>query len=149
MKLARLACLALALAASSQSATRIDDPVQFVTGVYSRLMADGSYIPPEDIYTTRLSELFRQDKKRAKGEVGCLDFDFWVNGQDWMITNLKVTKEIPGPDRQIVSARFLNLKTPEEIHFEFQRVAGRWRLDEVRSVKAERWVLSQILKCTP
>lgn len=152
MKIARLASIALALSAVCQSAvtvTRINDPMQFVTGVYRRLMINKSYDPPEDIYTPRLSELFRQDRVRSKGEVGCLEFVFWVNGQDWMITNLKITKESPAPDRQIVIARFVNLKTPEEIHLEYQRVGGRWLLDEARSVQSERWVLSQILKCAP
>src|SRR4051812_9893051 len=77
------------------AATRIDDPKDFVSDVYRRFVAaestHSSYKPPEDIYTARLGKLLREDRQKAKGEVGCLDFVFWVNGQDWKITNVNVT----------------------------------------------------------
>jgi hypothetical protein len=69
----------------------ISDPASFVTGVYQHYVkaqsAHADYTPPESIFTARLSKLIRDDRKRAKGELGCLDFDFWVNGQDWTLTN--------------------------------------------------------------
>jgi hypothetical protein len=131
--------------------SRISDPVSFVAEVYRHFVesesAGYSYAPPEDIYTAGLGKLFRDDEKRAKGEVGCLDFVFWVNGQDWTLTNLSVTGGAAGPDRKTVIARFVNLGTPQEIHFDFRRVAGRWLLDDVHSMKDPRWTLSEILKC--
>jgi hypothetical protein len=135
------------------AATRIDEPKNFVTEVYRRLIAAESgarsYFPPDDIYTPRLEKLLRDDRRKAKGEVGCLDFEFWVNGQDYKLTNLAITSTVQGPDRNTVIAKFQNLGTPEEIHFDFRRNAGRWRLDDVQSVLGERWILSEILKCTP
>ena len=57
-------------------------PETFVTDVYRRLIAtrpgDSSYTPPDDIYSARLAKLFRDNRRKAKGEVGCLDFFFWV-----------------------------------------------------------------------
>lgn len=136
-----------ALAAPS----KIVDPVMFVAQVLRHFVAaqstSNSYQPPEDIYTPRLGKLIRDDKKQAKGEVGCLDFVFWVNGQDWTITKLDVTGGSASEDRKIVIARFLNIGTPQEIHFDFRRIAGRWLLDDVQSVKEPRWTLSEILKC--
>ena len=74
------------------AATRIDDPKTFVSDVYRRLSAprsgNSSYEPPDDIYSARLAKLFRDDKRKAKGEVGCLDGLFWVNGQDWAIKDV-------------------------------------------------------------
>jgi hypothetical protein len=141
-------------AISAPAATpRITNPVNFVAEVYGHFLkaqsTDKSYEPPEDIFTTRLSKLILDDRKRAKGEVGCLDFDFWINGQDWTITNLSVTGGAAEKDRQTVIARFQNLGTPEEIHFDFLRIDGRWLLDEVQSIKGDRWTLSAILKCAP
>jgi hypothetical protein len=131
--------------------SRITDPVSFVTEVYRHFVdaesAGSSYIPPKDIYTAGLGKLFREDEKRAKGEVGCLDFVFWVNGQDWTLTNLSVTGGAAGQDRKDVVARFVNIGTPQEIHFDFRRVAGHWLLEDVHSMKDPRWTLSQILKC--
>ena len=133
------------------AASRIDDPKSFVTEVYRRFVAaessHSSYSPPDDIYTARLATLLRADKRRAKGEVGCLEFDFWINAQDWMITDVTVTVAEEGPQRKTVIAKFRNIGEPEEIHFDFRRNNGRWLLDDVQSVLAARWTLSEILKC--
>jgi len=150
--------VSIALAAFSFSsafllpaATRIDDPKTFVTEVYRRLIASesthSSYNPPEDIYTPRLETLVREDKRKAKGEVGCLDFDFWLNAQDWKITRLEITAIDDGPERKTVISKFRNLGEPQEIHFDFRKNAGRWLLDDVHSLSAPPWTLSEILKC--
>jgi Protein of unknown function (DUF3828) len=138
---------------SLSAATRIDDPKTFVTEVYRRLVASqsthSSYTPPEDIYTPRLEKLLREDKRKAKGEVGCLDFDFWINAQDWKITHLAITATDDGPDRKTVVSKFRNIGEPQEIHFDFRKSAGRWLLDDVHSMSAPPWTLSEILKCAP
>jgi len=147
-----LSVLILSDASALPASARISDPASFVAEVYRNLVAsqatDQSYLPPEHIYTARLAKLLQDDKRRAKGEVGCLDFVFWVNAQDWTITNLSITNGATSQDRKIVIARFLNIDMPEEIHFDFHRVAGRWLLDDVHSVKDPRWTLSETLKCT-
>ena len=132
------------------AATRIDDPKTFVAEVYRRLMtAPSSYTPPEEIYTLRLAKLLRDDRRKAKGEVGCLDFVFWVNAQDWTITHLAIASADDGQDRKTVITKFLNGGEPQEIHFDFRRSAGRWLLDDVHALSAPPWTLSEILKCAP
>ncbi len=149
------ALLFLVLSAISAPAATppISSPVNFVTEVYQHFVKAQSghydYSAPEDIYTARLSKLIQGDRKRAHGEVGCLDFDFWVNGQDWNITNLNVASGAAGKDQWTVIAKFRNLGDPNEIHFDFRRVEQRWLLDDVHSAKETRWTLSDILKCTP
>ena len=149
------ALLFLVLSAVSAPAATppITNPVNFVTDVYQRFVkaqsAHSDYTAPDDIYTARLKKLIRDDVKRAHGEVGCLDFDFWVNGQDWTITNLSVTTGPAGKDQWTVIAKFRNLGDADEIHFDFRRVEARWLLDDVHSMKDPRWTLSEILKCTP
>ena len=147
-----LLILLLPAVPASAATPPISDPVNFVAEVYRHFVkaqsSDRSYSPPEDIYTNRLNKFIRDDRKRAKGEVGCLDFDFWVNGQDWTITNLNVASGAAGKDQWTVIAKFRNLGDPEEIHFDFRRVEQRWLLDDVHSVKEPGWTLSDILKCT-
>jgi hypothetical protein len=152
--------LARALAAFSFSsvlllsaATRINDPKAFVTEVYRHLVAAqstlSSYTPPDDIYTPRLEKLLRDDRRKAKGEVGCLDFVFWVNAQDWTISRLTITSADEGQGRKTVITKFLNGGEPQEIHFDFRANAGRWLLNDVHSMSAPPWTLSEILKCAP
>jgi hypothetical protein len=148
-----LLILILSALAAPASTPPISNPVNFVTEVYRHFVKAQSghydYTAPEDIYTARLKKLIQDDVKRAKGEVGCLDFDFWVNGQDWTITNLSVTGGAAGKDQWTVIARFRNLGDLDEIHFDFRRVDQRWLLDDVHSVKDSPWTLSEILRCTP
>ena len=134
------------------SATRIEDPQSFVAEVYRGFIAEQSahselYTPPDGIYTARLAKLLHDDELSAKGEVGCLDFVFWVNGQDWTITNLTLTSADQSAERRTVIARFRNFGKAQEIRFDFRRTAGGWLLDEVRSVSGQRWTLSRILQC--
>jgi hypothetical protein len=141
------------LAIPAPAAPPISDPATYVAEVYGHYLkaqqSHRDYVPPEDMFTARLSKLIRDDRRRAKGEVGCLDFDFWINGQDWTVKNLKVTSGASTKDSWTVVAKFMNLGSPNEIHFFFRRIEGRWLLDEVRSLADPRWTLSEILKCTP
>src|SRR5580693_3751177 len=88
------------------ASTRISDPTGFVAEVYQHFVeaqsTGNAYTPPEDIYTEPLKKLFQHDKKQAKGEVGCLDFVFWINAQDWTLTNLSVTSGVASQDRTTV-----------------------------------------------
>ena len=148
-----VAALVLSSVVLLPAATLIDDPKTFVSGVYQHYIAAQSshsdYSAPEDIYTQRLRKLILDDRRKAHGEVGCLEIDFWVNGQDYEISHLTVTSSDEGPDRKTIIAKFVNLGDPEEIHFDFRRVAGRWLIDEVQCVSRTPWKLSEILKCTP
>ena len=154
MQTRRLPLLAAATLAVLLSAATppIQDPEAFVRGVYSRFVESSKtrhdYNPPEDIYTPRLKALIDRDTRLAKGEVGCLDFVFWVNGQDWSLTDVRVkSRAVEGhPDRRTVTATFVN-DTPQEIEFDFQRTARGWLLDEVRSRRDIPWTLSEILHC--
>jgi hypothetical protein len=129
-----LAVFSISCTLTLSAATRINDPKTFVADVYHRLIAtrpgDSSYTPPDDIYSARLAKLFRDDRRKAKGGVGCLEIFFWVNGQDYAISDLTVTSADQGADRKTVTAKFMNIDRTEEIRFDFLRNGRRWLLDE-------------------
>lgn len=145
------AILAALSCSPAYAATRIDDPVKFVTALYSKMTAataQSPYVAPEDIYTPRLAALFALEKREAGGEVGRLDFDFWSNAQDWQLSGVKVTG-VPvegATDRQIVIAKFRNFGKSEEIRFYFEKTKSGWLLDDARALVGESWTLSLILK---
>jgi len=145
--------LAWSVAASAAAPTRIEDPAAFVRTVYDRLAKDDNYAPPEDIYSPRLKALWAGEVRDAHGEVGRIDFDFWINAQDGKPRNVQIqTQPVEGRrDRQIVTAKFGFQDGPEKetIRFYFERTAGVWKLDEVISAAAGTqgaWTLSTILK---
>ena len=143
--------LAALLCAPAQAATRIDDPVKFVSGLYSQMAAATEkkpYVAPEDIYTPHLAELWAMEKREAGDEVGRMDFDFWSNAQDWELSAVKVTGQpVEGAkDREVVIAKFKNTGKPQEIHFYFEKTKAGWLLDDARSLVGESRTLSLILK---
>jgi hypothetical protein len=148
MRIHTLAILIVAFAVScgAEAATRIADPLAYVKTVYATSV--GRRPEPDDIYSDRLSALWALDTKEAHGEVGRTDFDFWMNGQDGTISDVHVSKvDVEnGPGRMIVIAKFKNEKTPNEIHFYFEKTAKGWKLDDARSLLGDPWVLSIQLK---
>jgi len=138
--------LALVMSCGAEAATRIADPLAYVKTMYATSV--GKKPEPDDIYTDRLNALWALDTKEAHGEVGRTDFDFWMNGQDGTISDVHVSKiDVEnGPGRMIVVAKFKNEKTPNEIHFYFEKTARGWKLDDARSLLGDPWVLSLQLK---
>jgi hypothetical protein len=137
---------AFLIAPAAQAGTKIDDPLAFVKAIYTTTV--GKKPEPDDIYTQRLDALFKLDSKEAGGEVGRIDFSFWMNAQDGTISGVTVSKAPVenAPNRMVVIAKFKNEKTPNEIRFYFEKTAAGWKLDDARSVLGEQWTLSLILK---
>src|SRR5215469_12895216 len=103
-----------ALPLTAHAATRIDDPEKFIRTVYGQFEKQHDYHEPDDVYSDRLKSLFALDSKEAGGEVGRLDFDPWIDAQDWEIKNVKVTSEPVelAPSRRVVIATFKNIGRP-------------------------------------
>jgi hypothetical protein len=136
------------------AAAKTTPPEAMVADVYHRLIAaeTGSqgYGPPEDIYTPRLARLVAGARRAANGEAACgLDFIFWFNGQEDQITQLVVTRGPTTPvGRTTVTATFHNMADPEKIVFDFQKIGGRWLLDDAHSLVGDnQWTFSRLLQC--
>jgi hypothetical protein len=143
-----VACL---LPLQAEAATVIADPANFVKDLFHRMSvatAEKPYVPPEDIYTSRLAGLMALDKHEAGDEVGRLDFDIWTGAQDWELSGVRIsTQAVEGAkNREIVVAKFKNGGKPYVIHYYFERAGGAWKLDDVREVSPEPWTLSLVLK---
>ena len=49
-------------------------------------------------------------------------------------------------DRVRVIAKFID-ETPQEIHFDFQKIGGKWLPDDVHPLMGETWTLAKLLHC--
>jgi hypothetical protein len=92
-------------------------------------------MPPDDIYSPRLAKLSAPTGAKRRARSAAWRF-FWVNGQDYVISDLTVKSADEGSDRKTVTAKFMNIDRREEIHFDFLRNGRRWLLDEVHSTSA-------------
>lgn len=154
------AVLTAPLAASAAQTHRaapargVADPRAFVQQRYDAyLRGAGSHIPPDPTwaYSPRLAGLFRTYdawQRRHRDEVGSIDFDWWINAQDWELSRVAVTAAATGPNAQTVTARFHNADRAEELRFLFVRIGGRWYLDDALSGSGhgdDGWTLSALL----
>lgn len=125
------------------------DPVAVVRGLYRGYEHDKPVTLEKQPFSPRMRKLLAADRAYAKGEVGRLDFDPIVNGQDWKITDLSVTLESQAGDKAVVEAKFSNLGDAEDLRYELVRGGGRWLIDEIQSMSKPRWTMSKILAGAP
>jgi hypothetical protein len=123
---------------------RQPEPVDIVHAFYAK-----DSVHAYELYSERLKKLFAADERRAGGGEGCLDFAFYVNGQDtvdgWEQTlHLESVRQTKA--RAEVKATFTSFG-PQEIRYDLVREHGRWLIDDARSAVGVRWVLSRILRC--
>jgi hypothetical protein len=148
--LAFAAACVLALGPSGEAATQTRaEPAPTITAIYKQYQGKGDPKVSKGAYTARLQKLMAADEKQAKGEVGRLDFDPFVNGQDWEIKKLVVTETGRKGDRATVRATFVNIDEPQDIEFQLVRGQQRWLIDEITSRRKPRWTLSKILSGAP
>ena len=161
------ACLALAALAAPAAVTAtpphraaqargVADPRAFVAQVYAAYVrGHGNHTPPEPTYaySDRLRALFRAyhaEEARHRGElVGALDFDWWINAQDWSLSHVVVTAADDGPARRTVTARWHNIDRNDSSRFLFVRAGNRWYLDDAVHGSGhgdDGWTLSALLR---
>jgi hypothetical protein len=141
----RVLLAALAALLASPVLAQPVDPVAVVRGFYREGAAE--YRP----FSRRLAGLYQaalENSTVREIPVAGLDFDPAVNGQDVepeTYRSARFTVASQRGDRAVVTATFRN-GGPQEVRFDLVREGGRWLVDEIRSVKGERWVWSELLK---
>jgi hypothetical protein len=143
--------LIVALSSSFVFAQTRDDPVALIADIYKTYQTDTKSPGYSDIYSRRLQALIDADTKATpEGEVGKIDWDVFVNGNDWQLSELTITLVSKSDLRAQVLARFFNFKDPHEILFDLVREDARWTIDDVRETrKGNRWTMSKILTGAP
>lgn len=146
--------------AASPQQGGVEDPVQLVRAFYPGGQEIGEAARPDEyresqdpVLSPRLRSLFLDDEEYAGNEVGRLAFNWITGAQDDDISSAEVTAApVEGEDRQIVTARFANIGQPTTIHYYFEKMDGRWYLDDVMSPGTPGaegmapWTLSLVLK---
>ena len=148
MRLLMLTALMICLPLGALAQSPGDEPEVYVASVYDRLANNRPWQTPESLYTPRLAALWADMRRDAGDEVGRVNFDVWVNAQDSELSGFSFGGEpvFGNPDRRIVVARFRNMDRDEVIAFYWERIDGRWRLDDVEARGEEPWTLSVLLK---
>lgn len=80
-----------------------------------------------------LAALILKDRKAAarRGEVGVLDFDPFVDAQDWEISDLAVAVEEAGRDKARATVKFKNADKPSVVALELVKTGNAWKISNV------------------
>ena len=154
MRIVVLALLAVVLSAASPPAGVDGDPVALLTAIYKTYtdIAPGEDAVPglSGVYSKRLQALLDKDEKEtAEGDVGRIDWDLFVDGQDWQLTELKIVPALKEATRAEVRATFKNFGEPRDILYTLVLENGHWRIDDIQETLKPRWTMSKILLDAP
>ena len=132
------------------------DPVRLITAIYKTYAENtpslGGDAEPglPHVYGKRLQALIDQDEKETpEGMVGRIDWDVFVDGQDWQLTELKIALVSKSATRAQVRATFKNFDHPSDMLFDLVLEDGHWRIDDVEKTLPPRWTMSKILTDAP
>src|SRR5262249_760122 len=85
-----------------------------------------------------LNALFAQDAAETpEGDIGRLDFDPYIDGQDYVITKFKIGKPLITGDTATVEVTFKNMDLPEDLKFSLVKEGEGWKVDDVVSSNKE------------
>ena len=134
--------------AGSVSAKSVDsDAVTLITAIYKTYETDQAELP--HVFSKRLQALIDKDEKEAQGGVGRIDWDVFIDGQDWKLTELKITPVSQTPSQAQVRATFKNFDKPSDMLFDLVLEDGHWRVDDIEKTLKPRWTMSKILTDAP
>jgi len=144
--------IVLAFAASAAGAAPIfADPVGLVRYAYKSYEDDAAGIDHGELYSPSLLALFEAEEARMMaGDIGALDFDPFVNAQDYQLTELDVTEVVTNGDHSLVEVGFYNFGSFNQLLFTLVHRAEGWKIDDIESVEPNsEWRLSAILAADP
>lgn len=112
--------LALALSAGAFAAPK-ESPAQIVQKLYDAYQQPSvqeNTAAFEDYASAELKALLAKAEQLAGDEIGCLDYDFVIQGQDYDAESIKKNLKIKALDKESVEAKFTNFD-PTTVIYKF------------------------------
>jgi hypothetical protein len=149
MRLILAVLFALDLGSGAAHAAPADsDPVSLIEAIYKTYETDNPGLP--HVYSKRLQALIDKDEKETpEGDVGRIDWDVFIDGQDWKLTELKIVLVSKSADKAEVRATFKNFDESCNQLFDLVREEDAWRIDDITKTLPPRWTMSKILLDAP
>ena len=128
--LAALVLVSMAQAKTDQS------PEDMLRGLYAQYDAHAHghpprHVDPRSLMTPQLAHAYTRVTHADPGDVAPLDWDVFVNAQDYDVQHLNLTVT-PAGKTEIVTAAFDNLGQPATVIYAFAHTPAGWRIDDIR-----------------
>jgi Protein of unknown function (DUF3828) len=137
----RRLALTLLLLAIATPAFAFDTPKALLQALYAPYSKgdsfDWSKWDEAKFRSKALNTLFAADEKEANGDIGRLDFDPYIDGQDYQITALKIGDAKIVGTTATAEVTFKNFDNPEDMTFTLLKEADGWKIDDVASSGTE------------
>lgn len=143
-----LLLFAAAPALAATAAPKVFDTPQALLQYAYAPYASGNFQDDNDIlYTTELNAMFKAaDEAAGEDEVGPVDFDVFVNGQDYQLTELKIGDPAPDGQGVKVPVTFKNFDQPQSLMFSLVKEGGGWKISDIESLTPDStWKLTTLL----
>ena len=99
--------------------------------VYQEENATDNGVSFDDYASAEIKALFAKDEKLADGEMGCIDYDFIIQGQDYDAASIKRTLKIKTLDKNTVAATFKNFDEPTTVTYQFDCTTGKCQITDL------------------
>jgi Protein of unknown function (DUF3828) len=112
----------------------------FVTDIYAAYKGkDAKGHPLDDERAIRryfepsLAALMVKDQKIAakRGEVGLLDFDPFIDAQDWEIATFDIAVDDGAPGKATATVKFSNFDKPVTVRLDLVKLKNEWRIADI------------------
>lgn len=119
-----------------------DDVLTPVTEVYRIVTNNNNELSPLDsphlnqLFSSAFAKLVKTDDcvKEQKGEVGVLDYDPFIDGQDGEVKKLNIQMVQRAEEKATVEATFISFEEKKSIFFDVVLEKGAWRINDIRSL---------------
>jgi hypothetical protein len=137
------ACICFALAAGG-ARTAEPSAKSFVEGIYAaykgkdaRGVSLGSNAAVRRYFEPKLAALIIKDRKEARGEVGKLGADPFIDAQDWEIDAVDIAVREIAPDKASATVSFKSLGEQRTVVLALVKLRMGWRIADITSDRNE------------
>lgn len=140
----------LLLSAFSVSAAQFKTPQALLNALYTYDTAnsdDDAPSPYTPFFSRGLNRLLQADRDATPdGEVGAIDFDPVISGQEGEATNVRLTVPIMLGDNAELEVSFRNGSETVTLYYTLIRDQGGWKVDDIANQQGEYpWSLRELL----
>ena len=149
MRLAALAVSFVLAFSGIAAAQTYDTPEALIEAFYAPYLADNMDFDPDAEIAFRsasLQGLYEADEAATlPGDQGTLDFDPYIGGQDWTITDFEAGQAQVRGDTASIEVTFKNFGDMRKLTYELVKEDGGWKINDlVSKTPGDEFRLSEI-----
>jgi hypothetical protein len=152
MRLAALAIGFVLALGGIATAQPYDTPEALMEAFYAPYLAGSEAYDAQDyddqatLRSAALQALYEEDEAATpEGDVGTLDFDPYIGGQDWTLSDFKIGEAVIDGDTASIDVSFKNFDEPRNLTYELVMEDGGWKVNDlVSKTPGDEFRLSEI-----